>query len=291
MGPMSRQDPPPSEDDEEAGVDPAAGDWGPASTAPGPANPDFALPERPTGNPYLGSLPVPATADGAPAGRAPRGGRAPRARRRRTAGILLITVAAALILTAVGIGGYPFYTDLQAARHQKALQALFAKEQAASGASRLKLLQEYENRQFATGGVLTRIVIPAINVDSIVVQGTSEQALAVGAGHYPQTPLPGEVGNVGIAGHRTMNGHPFADLDKLVPGNTILLETPFDTYTYRVMPAFDGHANPWIVSPTDWSVVLFPTQEKLLTLTTCNPKGQDSQRLVARAQLVSAQQA
>lgn len=290
---MSRQDPLLPGDDEETRGGTSGDGWGgPSSTTPGPPESDSVASELPAANPYLASLPD--RRSGAAGSRPVSGRGAPRTRRRRsrrTAGILLITVAAALILTAVGVGGYPFYTDLQAARHQKALQALFAKEQAASGNSRLKLLQEYENRQFATGGILTRIVIPALSVDSIVVQGTSEQALAVGAGHYPQTPLPGEVGNVGIAGHRTMNGHPFADLDKLSPGDTILLETPFDTYTYRVLPAFGGHANPWVVSPTDWSVILFPTQEKLLTLTTCNPKGQDSQRLVVRAQLASTQQA
>ena len=199
-------------------------------------------------------------------------------------------MAAALILTAAGVAGYPFYTDIQAARHQKALQAQFAREAGASGDARLKLLQKYQQRQFANGEGLTKIVIPAINVSSIVVEGTSDQALAVGAGHYPQTPLPGEVGNVGIAGHRTMNGHPFGDLDKLVPGDRVILETPFTTYTYELVAAFGGHANPWVSSPTDWSVISFPTQDKLLTLTTCNPKGQQTSRLVARAKLVSTQQ-
>jgi len=122
-----------------------------------------------------------------------------------------------------------------------------------------------------------------------VVEGTSDEALAVGAGHYPQSPLPGEVGNVGIAGHRTMNGHPFGDLDKLAPGDQVILETPFGRYTYELVPGFDGHANPWVTTPTDWTVISLPTQARLLTLTTCNPKGQKTQRLVARAQMVSSQ--
>ena len=198
-------------------------------------------------------------------------------------------MAVALILGAVGVGGYPFYTDVMAARHQKTLKAKFAQEQATQGDDRLKLLQEYQSGQFADASAVTEIIIPAIHVDAIVVQGTSEAALNVGAGHYPQTPLPGAVGNVAIAGHRTMNGHPFGDLDKLSPGDQVILKTPFDVYTYQLVPAFGGHQNPWVTTPDDWSVISFPTQDSLLTLTTCNPKGQQTQRLVARAMLTKTQ--
>jgi LPXTG-site transpeptidase (sortase) family protein len=86
-----------------------------------------------------------------------------------------------------------------------------------------------------------------------------------------------------------MNGHPFGDLDKLVPGDQVILQTPFATYNYKIVPGFDGHANPWATSPEDWTVISVTTQSHLLTLTTCNPKGQASQRLVARAEMVSSQ--
>lgn len=208
---------------------------------------------------------------------------------RKIAAILLLTIASALVVVAMGVGGYPFYTDFQAARHQKALKAQFDAAGRQSAADRQKLLDQYKNRSFAIGSPVTRIIIPKLGVQTVVVEGTSDQALAAGAGHYPQSPLPGDVGNVAIAGHRTMNGHPFGDLDKLAPGDQVILETPFATYTYQLIGAFDGHANPWVTTPEDWSVISVTTQSKLLTLTTCNPKGQKTQRLIARAQLVSSQ--
>jgi sortase A len=216
-------------------------------------------------------------------------GSGPRRRRpRKLAAFLLLTIASALVLVAVGVGGYPFYTDFQAARHQRALKSQL--DQAAKdGADRAKLLEQYKNRTFAVGSPVTRILIPKLGVETVVVEGTSDEALAAGAGHYPQSPLPGDAGNVAIAGHRTMNGHPFGDLDKLVPGDQVILQTPFATYNYKIVPGFDGHANPWVTSPEDWTVISVTTQSHLLTLTTCNPKGQASQRLVARAEMVSSQ--
>lgn len=203
------------------------------------------------------------------------------------AAFLLLTVATALVLVAIGVGGYPFYSDFQAARHQRALKASF--DQASKdAASRAKMLEQYKNRNFAIGSAVTRITIPKLGVETVVVEGTSDEALAAGAGHYPQSPLPGDPGNVAIAGHRTMNGHPFADLDKLVAGDQVILQTPFASYTYKIVPAFDGHANPWVTTPEDWTVISVASQAHLLTLTTCNPKGQKTQRLIARAEMVGS---
>lgn len=217
-------------------------------------------------------------------------GSGPRRRKpRKLAAFLLLTFATALILVAVGVAGYPFYTDVQAARHQKTLRAQFDQAGKQSAADRLKLLEQYKNRTLAIGSAVTRITIPKLGVETVVVEGTSDEALAAGAGHYPQSPLPGDAGNVAIAGHRTMNGHPFGDLDKLVPGDRVILTTPFSTYTYKIVPGFEGHANPWVTTPDDWTVVSVATQSHLLTLTTCNPKGQKTQRLIARAEMVSSQ--
>ncbi len=230
-----------------------------------------------------GRNPAPATAAAAPAPRRPRH------RPWYPKGRVRAGAATALILVAVGVAGYPFYTDVQAARHQKTLRAQFDQAGKQSAADRLKLLEQYKNRTLAIGSAVTRITIPKLGVETVVVEGTSDEALAAGAGHYPQSPLPGDAGNVAIAGHRTMNGHPFGDLDKLVPGDRVILTTPFSTYTYKIVPGFEGHANPWVTTPDDWTVVSVATQSHLLTLTTCNPKGQKTQRLIARAEMVSSQ--
>ncbi len=129
------------------------------------------------------------------------------------------------------------------------------------------------------GDPLTRIEIPELGVDTIVVQGTSPSALRAGAGHYPSTPLPGENGNVAIAGHRTTYGRPFNSIDELDVKDKIILTTPIGRYTYAVSK------DPFITDPFDWTIIA-KSKEPILTLTTCHPKGSARERLVVRAELM-----
>lgn len=197
---------------------------------------------------------------------------------RRHAGTTLTVVSMLVMALGAGLVLQPFYTDRQASTKQEVLAGQFQTSQTK---------EAFEARSVATGSPVTRLLIPRLGVDTIVVEGTSEEALSSGAGHYPETPLPGEPGNVGIAGHRTTYGKPFADLDQLVPGDTVVLETPVGPYVYQMVPGFDGHANPWVVKPDDWSVVA-PTSQPMLTLTTCHPKGSARERLIARLRLVES---
>lgn len=141
------------------------------------------------------------------------------------------------------------------------------------------------------GEPLTRIQLPSIGVDTIVVQGTSLRALAAGAGHYPSTPLPGDKGNVGIAGHRTTHGRPFNKIDLLKPGDPVILTTPVGRFTYTIRPPVGRPFTPggasWITTPFDWAVVA-PSEQSLLTLTACHPKGSARQRIVVRAELTDS---
>jgi sortase A len=132
------------------------------------------------------------------------------------------------------------------------------------------------------GDPLTRFEIPKLDVDTIVVQGTSPSALRAGAGHYPSTALPGENGNVGIAGHRTTYGRPFNRVEQLEIGDKIILTTPIGRYTYEVSK------DPWITHPFDWEI-LGKSTRPILTLTTCHPKGSARQRMVIRAKLVKSE--
>lgn len=128
------------------------------------------------------------------------------------------------------------------------------------------------------GGVLDRLLIPAIGLSRYVVQGTAENDLAQAPGHYLGTPLPGQYGNVAIAGHRTTYGAPFWDLNELTSGDRILLTGPTGhTWTYLVT----GHI---VVPPSDTSVI-DPLKGYYLTLTTCNPRFWATSRLVVRAEL------
>ena len=204
---------------------------------------------------------------------------APSGRRALAAG--LVVLAAIMMMGGVGIAAYPLYTDMRASHHQAELRG----EMSAPSFRSL-----YGSGEIQEGAPITRIVIPKLGVDTVVVQGVSLDALNAGAGHYPMTPLPGENGNVAIAGHRTMYGKPFNGLDRLSQGDRITLETPAGVYVYEIVPAFGGHANPWVVGNTDWSPI-GPTDEAMLTLTTCHPKGSSKQRLVARARLIGPEEA
>ncbi len=188
----------------------------------------------------------------------------------------LSALSIALLIAAVGLLGYPFYTNLQ----QNRLQGEKTRQLASPA-----LRDAYRNRALKDGDALTRIQIPAIDVDVIVVEGTSASALRAGAGHYPTTPLPCEDGNVSIAGHRTTYGKPFANLDRLKPKDVIVLETPVGKCTYEVSRA------PYIVGPSDFSVVANDPTKKALTLTTCHPKGSAAKRLIIKATLTKGPKA
>jgi sortase A len=187
---------------------------------------------------------------------------------------LLSVLSILLILGAVGLLGYPFYTNLYQDYRQGQLR-----HQLASPA----ISQEYRTHTVKVGQSLTRLRIPAIGVDVVVVEGTSSSALRAGAGHYPETSLPCDAGNVGIAGHRTTYGKPFSQIDRLRPGDAVILSTPVGTCTYQVAK------DPFVVLPTDFSVVAPPPDPaaRWLTLTSCHPKGSASRRIIVRATYVS----
>jgi sortase A len=112
-----------------------------------------------------------------------------------------------------------------------------------------------------------------------VVEGVTLPILRAGAGHMPETPLPGQPGNAVISGHRTTYGAPFHNLDQLVEGDVIEVETAIGLHTYEVADVF-------VVNPTDvW--VADPLPGAWLTLTTCHPKWSSSERLIVRAELIS----
>lgn len=131
----------------------------------------------------------------------------------------------------------------------------------------------------AEGQPVGIIQIPKIGVNKVVVQGTNTDDLHLGPGHYPGTPMPGQPGNVAIAGHRTTYGAPFWSLDALAPGDEIVVVTLQGRFHYSVVRSL-------VVDPTDVGVVA-PTPTPMLTLTTCNPRFSASQRLVVQAALHS----
>jgi len=211
----------------------------------------------------------------------PRSGR-PSIRRRLVSWVLVVVA-----VFGVGMAAYPVAGEHYPPGYRQAIEQLIAWSNflADLQANKIqgRLAQEglKDGRLAKEGDPLTRLEIPKLGVDVIVVQGTSLSALRAGAGHYPSTPLPGQRGNVAIAGHRTTYGRPFNRIDELTPGDQIVLTTPTGRYVYKVAKP------PWVTDPYDWTVTA-PSSDYLLTLTSCHPKGSAAHRIIVRAKLASS---
>jgi len=110
------------------------------------------------------------------------------------------------------------------------------------------------------GTVIGQIEIARLGVSVLVVQGESEPILQRAVGHLARTALPGEEGNVALAGHRDTYFRPLKDV---VAGDRITLKTPRRDFSYVVESTS-------VVKPTD-VYVLEPTGGRTLTLITCFP--------------------
>ena len=133
-------------------------------------------------------------------------------------------------------------------------------------------------------------------------RGHEEEQLSQGPGHYVDSAMPGEQGNVAFAGHRVGKGSPFLELDAMRPGDPVVVETADSWFVYRVLgdPATgdvdtdpSGIPGMQIVSPSAVEVIS-PTPDAAasaapsgayLTLTTCHPRYSARQRLVVHARL------
>jgi sortase A len=150
-----------------------------------------------------------------------------------------------------------------------------------------------------TGIAILRIPRLGRHYRFVIVQGTSTADLIKGPGHYPGTAMPGQLGNFAVAGHRTTYLHPFYDINRLKPGDPIVIETRTTWFTYTVDNVPHTHAKyQEIVSPSDVGVAyavpdqsdpgVAPTRS-VLTFTSCNPRYSASQRIVVHGILTSQQ--
>ena len=186
---------------------------------------------------------------------------------------------------ALGYVGFAFadakiYQSYQTWRFQRALddtKSSIGRDEhlspASIGAPRLKI------ETLPTGGpegsAVGRIEISAIDLDVMILEGIEDETLRRGVGHIPSTALPGEVGNVAIAGHRDTFFRPLRNIRK---DDEITLTTLHGSYRYRV-------DSTKVVEPEDVTV-LDHTNDAILTLVTCYPFqfiGAAPQRFIVRA--------
>ena len=135
----------------------------------------------------------------------------------------------------------------------------------------------------AIGDWVARFDAPSVQLSATVLEGSSDDVLARAAGHIENTAMPGEAGNVGIAGHRDTT---FRALRNLEIGDPLLLTTRDRILDYRI-------SGTRIVNPEDvW--VLDPTDHQVLTLVTCYPFtyiGHAPHRYIITADLVGTAEA
>jgi sortase A len=130
-------------------------------------------------------------------------------------------------------------------------------------------------------GLIGRIEIPRLLLSVVVVEGVDKTSLRRAIGHIPGTALPGEPGNVGLAGHRDTFFRPLKDL-KIE--DEIRISTLKGRFRYQVVSLR-------VVDPDNVGV-LASSGEKVLTLVTCYPFsfiGPAPKRWIVRARQVSSQ--
>ena len=191
-------------------------------------------------------------------------------------GELLVTIGAVLVLF---VGWQLFWTDVVA--DADAAQVVTTMEQDPAAPDWVQPTQARLGDAFA----IVRIPRFGPKFARPLYEGTTRDVLKRGIGHYADTSMPGDIGNFGMAGHRTTYGKPFNQIEQLIEGDVVLVETKDTYFVYRVT----GHQ---IVPPTQVSVLL-PVPDKpgkkatvaTLTMTTCHPEFSARERYIVYADL------
>ncbi|MFK8022767.1 MAG: class E sortase [Ilumatobacter sp.] len=132
-------------------------------------------------------------------------------------------------------------------------------------------------RGFEEQDQLGGISIPKLDVEAPLLEGIRLTTLDNGPGHWPGTAMPGEVGNVVVAAHRTSHGGPFRHIDQLVEGDSVFFDTDAGEVEYHVTSTqIVGPDALWIVNPSD---------DATATLFACHPPGSVAQRIVVKLEL------
>lgn len=212
----------------------------------------------------------------------------------RGLGELLITAGLLLLLF---VGWQLWWTDVEANREQAGITEVLRESWGADPAGPLTTAPQGEagkpppdppvSAPVAEGEAFAVLHVPAFGADyqRPVVEGTTVDVLKRGVGHYPGSAMPGEVGNVAIAGHRVTYGRPFYRIDELRPGDALVLEAADAWYIYRMRSyQIVTPDRVDVVAPVPGDEGAAPT-ERLLTLTSCHPRYSARQRYVVHAVL------
>ncbi|GGL03777.1 class E sortase [Salinibacterium xinjiangense] len=126
------------------------------------------------------------------------------------------------------------------------------------------------------------LIVPRLGADYTkpVAEGIDADVLRNGIGHYPGTQIPGDVGNAAFAAHRTGNGSPFFDIEKLQVGDSIYFEMEAGWYRYVVRSLeYVPATGVGVLEPVPQSPDIAAT-DRILTLTSCNPVFTADERII-----------
>lgn len=124
---------------------------------------------------------------------------------------------------------------------------------------------------------LGSLEIPSLGVVKPMLEGVSLSVLDHGPGHWPGSAMPGHVGNVVIGGHRTSHDKPFRNIDQLLPGDDVVLNTLEGRFVYEV-------TSTEVVTP-DAIWIIDQTAAFTATLFACHPVGSTKERIVVHLEL------
>jgi sortase A len=198
--------------------------------------------------------------------------------------------AVGLVILAFGVWQYVGTNWISQRKHQAAIADLD------------RAWQQGEPTADTDDGLADAIIrIPRFGDDYAVpvLEGTDDDVLAAGFGHFADSASPGEVGNFAVAAHRVTHGEPLRGMPDLEVGDEVVVETAATTYTYELVSDGDALVVPfsegWVVEPRptnpDEGEVQPPRGrgQRLLTLTTCSELFHTDNRMVAFGVLESAE--
>lgn len=144
-------------------------------------------------------------------------------------------------------------------------------------------LSDTENKeevyeQIESGDEIGKIIIPSLNIERIIVEGTDDAYIKHNIGHFEGTSMPGEEGNFAIAGHsNTIYNNVFNNIDKLNIGDEIVVIALNGEFKYKVRESF-------VVEPENTTVLNSFIGKKEITIVTCTNGGKD--RLIIKGNLM-----
>lgn len=243
----------------------------------------------------------------------------PRVTASQVIGELLITISVLLFSFAFYEA---FWTNVEAGRQQNAAA------QQMEDTWQHKYVNPRKKLTPQLGDAFARMYIPAFGSDFAfaIVEGTADDDLLKGPGHYHDSQMPGQAGNFAVAGHRVGKGAPFNDLGNLKACDAVIVETQSSWDIYRVLPIdaqgesrraeaaqcfnakqveeistgrYSHVEGRHITLPSDYGVVLpvpgidsaevEPGMEGLMTMTTCHPQFSNAERMIVHAMKVRSE--